>query len=199
MEAEEKAVLIDPGVFSWKSGLFKIDEIERIDQVLITHEHADHMHPDFLRTILEKFPTVEIVTTESAQRLLKEEGIYAQSAAVDHVVIANAPHEKLEPFGVTPEHASFHVQDRLTHAGDSHQLRESKEILAIAMTAPWGSLVSMVDAVLALESHPKYVIPIHDWHYSDDGRRWAYKALAPFLQEHNIEFVPIENGIPIQF
>ncbi len=46
VETPKKVALIDPGGFSWKSKELNIRKIERVDRILITHSHGDHMSVD---------------------------------------------------------------------------------------------------------------------------------------------------------
>ena len=76
-ETDDWAALIDPGGFSWKSGTFDLDKIDRIDRILITHAHGDHFDPDFLNAVLKKFPKAHIVGNDEVGVAVKEAGIDA--------------------------------------------------------------------------------------------------------------------------
>src|SRR5690606_21064261 len=172
-ETPDRAALIDPGNFTWQSGSFDLSKIERVDRIIITHEHQDHMDPDFIKAVLKKFPEAHIVTNPSAQQILQKADIDATMRfGTGCSVPFKADHAPLEPLSPTPNHSGFHFKEKLTLAGDSHSLKETKDILAIALTAPWGSIIGMVNKVMELK--PKVVIPIHDWHYSEEGREWAH-------------------------
>ena len=41
--------LFDPGFFTWDSGEVDLETIGDVQRVLITHEHGDHVKPEFVR------------------------------------------------------------------------------------------------------------------------------------------------------
>jgi L-ascorbate metabolism protein UlaG (beta-lactamase superfamily) len=87
-----------------------------------------------------------------------------------------------------------HYLNVLTDPGDSHTFQQTKEILALPITAPWGAMVRAVN--VALELQPKYIIPIHDWHWSDDARAQAYDMLEPLFEGQGITFIKPVTGEP---
>jgi hypothetical protein len=60
--------------------------------------------------------------------------------------------------------------------------------------APWGSTVNAVK--LALELKPRYVIPIHDWHWNEQAREGMYKNLENIFKQNEITFIKAVNGEP---
>ena len=44
LEQTERVILFDPGDFSWSEGLIKnkLDSLERLDYLILTHVHPDH-------------------------------------------------------------------------------------------------------------------------------------------------------------
>ncbi len=198
--AEENGhtVLFDPGNFSWDAGLFKVDDIERLDTTVITHEHTDHFHLPFVQALVAKFPEATIVTTPSVAHKLQEAGIQnATTTSRDDVqIFSAAQHAPLEPLGEAPENIAVHFADRLTVGGDRHDLEESKEILALTVTAPWGSMMAAVDMALRLQ--PKTIFPIHDWHWSEAARQQAYERLEAFFAQHAIRFIKPRDGETVE-
>lgn len=193
IEADEAVVLADPGTFSWESGLFSVDNLQRLDYITVSHEHPDHLNEAFLKALVSKFPSVRIITNSAIAARLQASGYENVSTQGDTVVQPFATqHESVQPFGEVPDHVGVHVLDRLTHPGDSHHFTETKEILALPMTGPWGSFMAAVS--LALKLQPKYVLPIHDWHWNDTARARAYDDAARLLAEHNITFVKTRDG-----
>ena len=57
--AEEagKIILIDPGNYTFEEKALDIGKLEKLDFLLITHEHQDHIYLPFLKIIFEKFPS----------------------------------------------------------------------------------------------------------------------------------------------
>lgn len=182
------------GYFSWDSGLFDIAKLERLDDIVITHEHFDHMHLPFIQALVAKFPNVRITTTQAAAGQLKEAGLSnVQTESSEGVELFTASHESLAPLSIPPENTGVHYLGRLTHPGDSHYFTETKDILALPVTAPWGSLVRA--AQLGSELKPKYIIPIHDAHWNETARASFYDKLEAFFKEQGIQFVKVQDGV----
>ena len=190
VEEKEKVALIDPGIYTAQSKALDLRYIKKLDFILITHEHADHLYIPFLKEILVQFPDIEIITNPSVSLLLERQGIKASHKGNAYVGPEEAKHERLF-FGQAPENALFHIFSRLTHPGDSFGFSETKEILALPVQAPWGSTTQAVEK--ALELKPKIIIPIHDWHWRDEARKAMYERLAEYFKEHNIEFRGLET------
>jgi len=197
-EIDGKTYLFDPGVFSWESGTFEIDTLQRLDGVVITHEHPDHFHPPFVAALLHKFPDVSFVTTPTVAKRLHDMGavhIFTDSTG-DIEVFSKKRHASLEPLDNTPENIAVHVAGQLTVGGDRHDLEASKEILALTVTAPWGSMIAAADMALRLK--PKAIVPIHDWHWNDKARAAAYDKLQGFFAGHDIVFHKPTDGQTIE-
>lgn len=196
-ETADAAILFDPGQFSWESGLVDMQELPTLDTVVITHEHADHFSQDFVRAILKKFPETSFITTESIAKTLQEMGVkHVSTESRENIsIFSKKTHASLEPLGVAPQNIAVHFADTLTVGGDRHDLEESKQVLALPVTAPWGSM--MAAASMALRLRPKTIIPIHDWHWNDKARKIAYDTLQTFFDRSGIRFVTVTDGEPV--
>jgi L-ascorbate metabolism protein UlaG (beta-lactamase superfamily) len=193
VEVPGRVAIFDPGAMSRDA--FDINSLNHLDDIFITHEHQDHYDTGFIKELVEKFPEVRITTTESLVKLLSEEGIKAQSTPPEGVEFFDAPHENVEPLFPTPEEVGIHYLGVLSDPGDSHTFSETKEILVLPITGPWGSAIKGLN--LAIKLKPKYVIPIHDWHWSDEAREQMYGAFESALSKENISFLKVKNGEPI--
>jgi L-ascorbate metabolism protein UlaG (beta-lactamase superfamily) len=186
-----RTVLFDPGAMS----TVNVDSLEYLDDIVITHSHGDHLNVELVKQLVAKFPDVRILTTNEVVERLKGEGVNASLAAPEGIVLFDSPHENTEPLFPPPEQIGVHYLDKLTDPGDSHSFKETKEVLALPVTAPWGATVRA--AKLALELRPKYVIPIHDWHWNDDAREAMYDQLEQLFQKEGITFLKVKNGEPV--
>src|SRR4051812_25248372 len=92
VESKEHTALIDPGVYSWQSGLLKFDDVKKIDQILITHEHPDHFHVPFIQAVLKKFPKAKVITNQAVVELLKSDNIAAETKAPDGLSVFETKH-----------------------------------------------------------------------------------------------------------
>ncbi len=196
VETEARVGLLDPGDFSFHSGLFEIDKLQRLDDIIITHEHPDHMFIPFIKALVHKFPDVVITTTPSAADLLTADGITAGATSTDAVQLFGAHHESMVPLGQPPANTGVHYLQQISHPGDSHHFTETMEVLALPITAPWGTLARAAE--LGAELRPQTIIPIHDWHLNDQARAGFYDRLEVYFQEHGIRFVKPVNGQPFE-
>lgn len=95
-----------------------------------------------------------------------------------------------------PNQIGFHYLNILSDPGDSHSFSETKSILALPITAPWGSSLSAVN--LALKLRPRYIIPIHDWQWRDEVRESLYIRFEQIFNDAGITFYKPETGIPLE-
>ncbi|HWZ66034.1 MAG TPA: MBL fold metallo-hydrolase [Patescibacteria group bacterium] len=197
VETPDRVGIIDPGEYSWQSDLLDITKLARLDDIIITHEHIDHMCIPFIEALLLKFPAATIFTTNAASVLLQKAGIKnVQTQGQDGVELLKINHESTAPFGDAPENTGVHYLGQLTHPGDSQTFTESKPILALPLTAPWGTLTKAAELGLALK--PNYIIPIHDWHWNDTARNDAYIRLELFFKNHGISFIQMKDGNAVE-
>ncbi|HUQ85633.1 MAG TPA: MBL fold metallo-hydrolase [Candidatus Limnocylindrales bacterium] len=184
-------ILIDPGVFTYQENALDINTLGKLDYVLITHEHFDHLHLPLVKDLFHKFPNAQIISNSSAVELLQKEGIPASSSENEHVRLQELPHEKL--WDITPPpNVLFNLFGRLTHPGDSVHVKESKEILCLPITAPWGSTTKAVEMAVSLK--PKFIIPIHDYMWKEEIRKGMYERLEEYFNTEGIEFKSLETG-----
>ena len=179
-------VVLDPGVFTDPEAL------DGADAVLITHEHADHVHPDHLRGT-----DVPIWTIAAVDRLLRQ-----QAPEVAERVTVVRPGDRLDLVGAAIEvvgekHAVIHPDyDRFDnsgyvleaggasvyHPGDAlTPPGRAVDVLLAPVSAPWlkvGEAVDFVREVAAPRS-----LAIHDRVYSDIGLDMVAAHMANLLPE----------------
>ncbi len=189
---KQGVILIDPGVYTEQDNSLDLDSLPALDALLITHNHADHFSPYLIKKALQKFPNVAIITNDATRIVLEKEGIPVAETGHTGISFSSALHEKLPMPLTPPENTLFTVFDKLTHPGDSFDFSQSKDILALPVTAPWGSTTKAVEK--ALEVRPKIIIPIHDWHWKDEARKQFYIMLQKTFANEGIEFIPLENN-----
>lgn len=190
VEDEGKTILIDPGNYTFEEKGLEVGKLEKLDFLLLTHEHADHMHLPLIKEITEKFPELKIISNNSVRKILEREGL---GVTVQHPMLdmLEAPHELLLG-GRTAENTLFNISQKLTHPGDSFKFDKTCDILALPIQAPWGSFVASVEKAAAVK--PKIVIPIHDWHWKDAARRRMYDMASQYLADKGIDFRGLEVG-----
>ena len=181
--------LIDPGFFSWSSGEVDLHQVGEVQQVLITHEHADHVHPDFVRWLLDRGDDVVVRANSAVADLLAPHDIEVDTGVPEGMTAEDVHHEPL-PNGATPPNRSWTVGEVFTHPGDSHQPTHTAPVLALPLMAPW---TSATDAVaFAKRMRPQQVVPIHDFYLSASGREFITGLVGGFLADEGIELVALD-------
>jgi L-ascorbate metabolism protein UlaG (beta-lactamase superfamily) len=193
VETAERVALFDPGVMSAAS--LNIDQISRLDDIFITHIHPDHIDTELVKKLVSKFPDVRITTTSDVVDQLKESDVIASNQAPEGVTFFDSPHESVRPLYPQPQEIGLHYLDVLTHPGDSHSFHETKAILALPITAPWGSTIKALN--LAFELKPQHVLPIHDWYWSDAACEQMYGILEKQFKGQGITFYKLQTGVSV--
>lgn len=188
-----RVALFDPGVWS----TLPVDELTQLDDIFISHIHADHVAVELVKALIKKFPAVRITAPTEVVTTLQGEAInQAGEVPPEDVQLFDAPHEGHAPFLEPPQEIGIHFAGVYSHPGDSHSFSETKAVLGLPVQAPWGSTIDAVD--LALKLKPRYVLPIHDWHWRDEARDWAYNRLEQLFGEYGITFLKPVNGEVIE-
>lgn len=194
IETDDRVVIFDPGMMSVEAlGGISID---RLDNILITHVHGDHMDASMIKQLILRYPQARITGTSEVKAALAEVGITASDQAPDGIKFFKSPHESVEPVFPQPEQNGMHLLDVLTNPGDCHSFKETKQVLALPISGPWGSTIRALN--VALELKPKYVLPIHDWHMREESRLMFYDIFERILGEQGIKFFKLETGQPVE-
>lgn len=191
VQQDTTVIVMDPGIFTYQAKVFPIDSLQKLDFITITHEHPDHMHVPFIKELTGRFPNVEIITNPSAAEELEKEHIKAKTTGNTIISIQTAPHEKLWDREV-PQNVIITVFNKLTHPGDSLQFAATSDIVALPVTAPWGSTTQAVEKAVAIK--PKMIIPVHDWMWKDDVRKTMYVRLTDYFKTIGVSFKGLETG-----
>lgn len=191
IEIDGKNILIDPGNYSYESKTLNINNLKKLDYLLITHEHPDHMYVPFIKELTGKFPNLPIITNPSGKEALSKEGITATTKGSEFIKVEDVPHERV--FGTEPpQNILFNMGDILTHPGDSLHFTAHTPILALPVQAPWCSLTQAVELAVSLK--PEVILPIHDWHWNETARETFYKRLETYFATQGIKFIGLKTG-----
>jgi L-ascorbate metabolism protein UlaG (beta-lactamase superfamily) len=200
VETNANKILFDPGVFGdgWK-------ESENLTAIVITHAHADHLDAEGIAELRSAQPELRILAQEEAVESLKLLGVVAETFAPGDEVMLGSDHLR----AVGGQHARIHEDlgtsgnvgivlesngTRFFHPGDDlSAVPEGIDILALPLSAPWGSLKDTVEFLRAIS--PSRVIPIHDALLSELGRK-IFLARIGALAPRGAEFVPTAIGVP---
>lgn len=188
---DEGTSLLDPGFFTWSSGEVDLDQVGDVQRVLITHEHPDHVNPEFVRWLRGRGEDVTVHANQAVADLLAPEGIEVRTDVPAGLQVEDCLHEAL-PNGATPPNRSWTIGDVFTHPGDSHQPTHTAPVMALPLMAPW---TSATDAVaFAKRIRPQQVVPIHDFYMSASGREFITGLVGGILAEHDIELLGLDWG-----
>lgn len=193
--------MTDPGKFTTDSHV-----LDSIDLVLITHEHADHVHVDSLKEVAAKNPAVQVVTNSGVGKLLDEAGIVytkLEGTTVAELVgmkveACDAKHAEIfEEFGQV-QNTGYFIDERLFYPGDAYpDFQKPVEILAMPAGGPWCRTADTLH--FALKIAPKHAFPVHDGIEREDRVGIIHGVLEKVLSEHNINFTALKPGDSMEF
>jgi L-ascorbate metabolism protein UlaG (beta-lactamase superfamily) len=185
------ATLFDPGYHTFDSGEIDLDSIGDISRVLITHEHGDHVKPEFVRWLLDRRSDITVHSNQAVADLLDRHGIEASTADPVGVSSEDVWHEIL-PSGDQPRNRSYTIDGVFTHPGDSYEPVNTAPVMALPLLVPWGSTTRSVE--FARHLAPRQVIPVHDHYLSAEGRQRIYASAKRVLALAGIELLALDWG-----
>jgi L-ascorbate metabolism protein UlaG (beta-lactamase superfamily) len=181
--------LFDPGFFTFAE--FDLSTIGEVQRVLIPHEHADHVKPEFVQWLIDRGSDVEVYSNQAVVDLLAEHDIEASVRNPGGVSSEDVLHEMI-PTGAQPPNRAYTIDGVLTHPGDSYQPTSTAPVLALPLLIPWGSTTRSVD--FARHLAPQQVVPIHDFYLTEAGRSFVVGMTKRVLADDGIEVVPLDWG-----
>lgn len=191
LTTDSDATLFDPGFHTFQAEQIGLEAIGDVTRVCVTHEHADHVNPDFIKWLIDRRADLTVHANQSVVDLLQPHGIEATTSAPRGVEVEDVAHERI-PTGDAPPNRAFTVDGLLTHPGDSHQPSFAGKILALPLLAPWTSTTAAVD--FARRLGPDQVIPCHDFYLAQGGRTWLAGMVKRVLAADGIEVIPLDWG-----
>ncbi len=192
----DKRILTDPGAYDYSR---LPSDIVDISAILITHEHADHLHVESLKNLLLNNKDVIVITNTAVGKILEQEKIpYTKVEDKESFDLSGI---KISGFG--DKHAEIYdtfgrVQntgymiDSLCYPGDSFNLPyEKADILALPVAGPWMRIKDALD--YAKKVNPRVAFPVHDAIIKDFAT-FLYTIPNHFLSEWKIGFKKLELG-----
>jgi L-ascorbate metabolism protein UlaG (beta-lactamase superfamily) len=195
IETKKKRILTDPGAWSVLQ-----NEVQDIDIILITHEHADHVHVESLQTILDNNKNAKVFTNSGVGKILKEKGInftllengdkYESDILIESM---EGKHEEIYENLGQVQNTGYFIESKFFYPGDSFTLPEKKVIiLAAPIVAPWASFRECVDYIKRIS--PKVAIPVHDGMLKEEAPGPTYRLPPQILEPLGIRFEIIKPG-----
>lgn len=188
-------ILTDPGSYTVEEQ----KNIKNIDVVLITHDHADHLHIESLKTIIKNNPESKIFTNQDTSKVLEKEGIVfkiigdQQSAEVNNVLIEGFGSFHAEMYRDIPQTANtgYFIADKFFYPGDAFTIpNRPVEILAVPTAGPWMKLSEGIEYAISVK--PKKCFPVHDGILKNISS--TNRIPAQILLPLGIEFIIPELG-----
>ncbi|MBL0746081.1 MBL fold metallo-hydrolase [Nocardioides baculatus] len=186
IEGEGGVVVIDPGNFTDAGAL------DGADAVLVTHEHADHVHPPHLRGL-----DVPIWTIAAVKRMLRDEAPdVAERVTVvrpgDHLEVAGTAvevigekHAVIHPDYPRFDNSGYVLESggaSVYHPGDSLTAPgRPVDVLLAPVSAPWLKVGEAVDFVRDVAAPTS--LGIHDCIYSEVGLGMVERHMHNLLPE----------------
>ena len=183
--------LFDPGFHTFRNSVIDLDTIGDVQRILVTHEHGDHVNPDFVRWLLDRGTDVAVYGNEAVAALLEKSGITVDTGVPEGTSVEDVRHETT-PSGGAPPNRAWTIAGTITHPGDSYAPTRSAPVLALGMLTPWGSTTRSMQ--FARDLRPRQVVPVHDFYLSDQGKQWIYTMAKNVLAESGIEVLTLDWG-----
>ncbi len=200
VEEDGVRILIDPGSYSTLP-----ENLENLDVILVTHEHADHYTPEILKKLLDTNKDAQVITNSGVGAQLDKAGIAyqviedGQGIKIGKVEIEGEGHTHALVHASIPRCANtgYHIAGKLFHPGDSFGTVPTRpvEILALPVVAPWCTLSDAIE--YGKKVKPKKAFPIHDGNLKIPG--FTHQLPKEILSKEGIEFSVLELGKEYDF
>lgn len=201
IEVDGVRILTDPGTFSEAQ-----NTISPVDIMLITHEHADHMHVDSVAAVRMNNPEVEIYSNDAVATLLTAAGIPCTILQGSDRLLSqginlqacDGQHEEIyESFGQV-QNTGYFIADRLFYPGDSFQMPGFPvDILALPVAGPWCTIGAAIRYALLVK--PRVAFPVHDGMIAPERMSIFQATPERILTEHGIQFIALKAGDAAEF
>ena len=201
IEIAEKKILTDPGSFTTAQ-----NEITDVDIILVTHEHADHVHVESLVKVYKKNPQASIVTNTAVAKLLENSGIAVTicegrdscDIAGIHIDAFDGKHEEIFGDIGQVQNTGYLIARALFYPGDSfHAPNVPVDVLALPVGGPWCKIADAVRYALVVK--PRIAFPVHDATVKDAALAFLHRIPTLALSENGIEFIVMNAGDTKEF
>lgn len=193
VETGDINVLVDPGIYAAVGKQLSSLQIEKLDFIVVTHDHQDHFYLPALKQLSDRYPHAKIITNTELAAKIKSAALPNEISisSQDGIEVFEASHEPIAFDRPVPRNIGIHISGKLTHPGDSLHFDKTCPVLALPVTAPWSSLKQSLERVVEIK--PKKIIPVHDWYWHKEARREQYAMTAKLIQTSGIEVISLEN------
>lgn len=195
IQVESRRLVIDPGTFANTLG-----DIDDVNVIVITHEHADHWTPERLSRLKQTNPRA---------RIFGPEGLVLAAKDFPIEVVKNGDSIDVEPFTLKffgSQHAIIHesmptvdnvgvlVNDEIYFPGDAFTTPTGVSVgtLAVPSGGPWLKVGDVMDFVA--EVAPRCCFPVHEMLLSDVGKSYVNNQLNLIMERLGGDFIALQPG-----
>lgn len=191
----DRSLAVDPGV--WSDAAAALDGAQA---VLITHEHADHVNADAVRTAVCADPRLRVW---APQPVVDQLDLGDQAVAVGAGQSFDAGGFTVRTFG--GQHALIHpsipvvanvgylVEDTVFHPGDSLVVPDVPvTVLLLPTIAPWSKAAEVIDFAVSVRAPRAH--QIHDAIATDLYASTVEGHISRIAGRHGVEFEHLATG-----
>jgi L-ascorbate metabolism protein UlaG (beta-lactamase superfamily) len=186
----DRTLVLDPGMFS------DVDAaLDGADAVLITHEHADHLDADRLRTAAQADPRLRIWAPAPVAATLGDLGEQVVTvgagesfaAAGFSVTTFGGQHALIHPLVPIVANVGYLIESAVYHPGDSFVVPTVPvSTLLLPAAAPWSRMADVIDFAIAVRA--PFAYPIHDAIITDAWRGILGNVLLPLVERFGVQY-----------
>lgn len=194
LEKDGATLVVDPGGYSHDFIIPK-----RVDGIIITHEHPDHLDPTLVGKILKANPKAIIIGHESITSKFADSPTQAVTPGQIYPLgpftlqFFGGTHAPITESMPVPPNLGVLVDNYLYYPGDSFTIPENITIdtLALPVAAPW--LKFDMAAKYLEEVHPRFAFPTHDQILSDDGQQMIDRMVGGVANSKGILYKRLDG------
>lgn len=194
IEKDDATLVVDPGSFTRDFIMPK-----RVDAIVITHEHADHLDEKLVLTILEAHPKATIIADESISgRFTNFTTIAAkpgESCTVGPFTLRffGGQHASIADSIPVPTNIGVLIDDHFYYPGDSFVIPEGVQVkeLALPASAPWLKISEAMNFLASVR--PAFAFPTHDAILSADGKQLVDRLLGAVASGQGTQYKRLDG------
>lgn len=195
IEKEDTTIVIDPGRFSRD-----LIAPKRIDAIVITHEHDDHLEESRLRTLLKSHPKAVLVSHQGITARFPDVTSQTVAPGDEHTIgslglrFFGGSHAVIAEGMTAIPNLAVLVDGRLYYPGDSFVVPENISVAALALpiSAPWLKLSEATSFLARIK--PQLAFPTHDALLSDDGKEVTDRLVGMVAQAQGIQYRRLDGS-----
>ena len=110
LTTDNEVTLFDPGFHTYLEGEVDLESIGDVTRILISHEHGDHVHPEFVKWVLDRGSDITVYSNQAVADLLAKSEIEVVVEPPAGVAAEDVLHGMI-PTGAQPPNRAHTVDD----------------------------------------------------------------------------------------